>query len=95
MITTNEIPLITVPVTHYRLNGLSAGEDVGFKIYKEGNQFRAIPLLSKEERLATGLPQELVFVYFSQCITTANDMEEDSLSAIKQIILEMQVQELL
>jgi hypothetical protein len=95
MITTNEIPLITVPVIHYRLNGVTAGEDVDFKIYKEGNRFRAIPLLSKEERLSTGLPQELVFVYFSHCITTANDMEEESLSAIKQIILEMEMQELL
>jgi hypothetical protein len=51
--------------------------------------------MSKEERLTTGLPEELVFVYFSRCITTANDMEEETLNAIKQIIQEMEVQELL
>ena len=95
MITVNEIPLITVPVMHYRQNGIPAGEDADFKIYREDNQIRAIPLMSKEERLTTGLPEELVFVYFSHCITATNDMEEESLDAIKQIILEMEVQDLL
>ena len=95
MISIDEIPLITVPVTHYRENGVAKGEDVDFKIYREDNRFKAIPLMSKEERLTTGLPEELVFVYASHCITAANDMEEESLNAIKQIILELEVQELL
>jgi hypothetical protein len=95
MITINEIPLITVPVMHYRLNDVITEEDVDFKIYREGKHFKAIPLMSNEERLTTGLPEELVFVYFSRCITTANDMEEETLNAIKQIIQEMEVQELL
>jgi hypothetical protein len=95
MITLKEIPLITVPVTHYRQNGVTAGEDVDFKIYREDNRFKAIPLMSKEERLTTGLPEELVFVYSNQCITTANNMEEESLDAIKQIVQELEAQELL
>ena len=51
--------------------------------------------MSKHERLTTGLLEELAFEYFNHCITAANDMEEESLNAIKQIILEMEVQELL
>lgn len=70
-------------------------ENIDFKIYKEDIRIRAIPLMSKHERLTTGLPEELIFGYFNRCITTANDMEEESLNVIKQIILEMEVQELL
>ena len=95
MIIINEIPLITVPVMHYRQNDAVSREDVEFKIYKKDSQFKAIPLMSKEERLTTGLPEELVFVYTSQCITAANDMEEESLDAIKQIVQELEAQELL
>ena len=51
--------------------------------------------MSREERLMTGLPEELVFAYFSHCITTANDMEDESLNAIKQIIQELEARELL
>lgn len=95
MITMNEIPLVTVAVLHYQLNNICTKGNVDFKIYREENKFKAIPLMSKHERLATGLPEELIFVYFNHCITAANDMEEESLNAIKQIILEMEVQELL
>jgi len=95
MITVNEIPLITVPIIHYRQNGITAGEDVDFKIYREGSQLKAIPLLSKEERLTTQLPEELVFVYIDHCITVANNMGEESLDAIKQIIQELEVREFL
>ena len=95
MITMNEIPLLTVAVLHYTPDNECTNENVDFKIYRDEKRFRAIPLISKQERLATGLPEELVFVYSNHCINEANDMEEESLNAIKQIILEMEVQELL
>jgi hypothetical protein len=95
MITIDEIPIITVPVTHYKLNNLPTEAEVDFKVYRVDKQFRAIPLMSREERLMTGLPEELIFAYFSHCITTANDMEDESLNAIKQIIQELEARELL
>jgi hypothetical protein len=95
MTTTTDIPLITVSVMHYRQNGEAAGEDVDFKIYREDNLFRAIPLMSREERLTTGLPEVLEFAFASHCITRANDMEEETLNAIKQIVQELEVQDLL
>ena len=95
MITIDEIPIITVPVTHYKLNNLPTESEVDFKVYRVAKQFKAIPLMSREERLMTGLPEELVFAYFSHCITTANDMEDESLNAIKQIIQELEARELL
>jgi hypothetical protein len=95
MITTTEIPLITVPVIHYMRYDAISKQDVDFKVYMENNRFKAIPLMSEEKRLLTGLPRELQFVYSNHCIASANDMEEESLNAIKQIILEMEVQGLL
>jgi hypothetical protein len=95
METTNEIPIISVPIEHYRQNDILTEEEVDFKIYRTENRFRAIPLLSKEERLPTGLPEELRFVYAVHCISDANDMEEESLNAIKKIIQELEVKELL
>ena len=89
------MPLITVPLMHYKQNDVVTEEDVDFKIYRQDRQFKAIPLMSKEERLMTGLPEELIFAYFCQCITTANNMEEESLNAIKQIIQEMEARDLL
>ena len=95
MITVNEIPLITVQIMHYRQNGITACEDVDFKISRVGNQLKAIPLMSKEERLTTQLPEVLVFGYIDHCITAANNMGEESLDAIKQIIQELEARELL
>jgi len=64
-----------------------------FTISRENDRFKAVPHLSKEDRLLTGLPEELNFVYFNYCIVEANNMEEETLDAIKQIILELEVQD--
>lgn len=94
MITTTNALSIAVPVAHFRAGGVTE-EEVHFEISRSDNRFKAIPLMSREERLTTGLPAELDFVYIGQCIAFANDMEEDTLNAIKQIILELEVRELL
>ena len=90
-----EIPLITVPVSHYRPHGIISNEDVDFKIYRELNRLKAIPLISEEERLITGLPKELFFVYANRFISAAENMDEESINAIKQIIMELEAQELI
>jgi hypothetical protein len=95
MITVSEIPIISVQIKHYGHGGITAVEDVDFKIYREGAKLKAIPLLSKEERLTTQLPEELEFVYANHCIAEVNNTGEESLDAIKQIIQELEVKELL
>ena len=84
-----------MPVKHYRTNGRVSREEVRFKVSRQGKQYKAIPEMSKEERLTTGLPERLEFIYISPCIASANDMEEDSLNAIKEIILELEAKDLL
>ncbi len=88
-----KISSITVPVTHYQSNDAITEEAVVFSLEIENNRFKAIPRLTKEERKQTGLPEELEFVYYNHCIVDANDMEEETLNAIKQIILELEVQD--
>jgi hypothetical protein len=89
----NEISSVTVPIDHFLSNNVITEEPVVFTISREDNRFSAIPLLSKEELLSTGLPERLEFVYFNYCIAAANSMEEETLNAIKQIILELEVQD--
>ena len=88
----NEISSVIVPLTHYRTNDVITKEAVAFTISRQNNRFKAIPWLTKEERLQTGLPEKLEFVYYNYCIVEATDMEEETLDAIKQIILELDVQ---
>jgi hypothetical protein len=95
MISPDEPISITVPVAHYQYGDVISQQAVEFTISKHDNRFKAIPLISKEERHATGLPHELVFVYANYCIASANYMHEEALNAIKQIIQELDVQELL
>jgi protoporphyrinogen oxidase len=90
MKTTNEVSSVTVPVTYYKPNNVTTEEAVGFTISRNNNRFKAIPWLTKEERKQTGLPEELEFVYYNYCIVEANNMEEVSLNAIKQIIQELE-----
>jgi hypothetical protein len=92
---TRELSSVSVPVIHYWSHNVATEETVDFTVYREDDWFKAVPLLSKEQRITTGLPEELIFVYFNYCIADANDMEEDSLNVIKQIILELEGQELL
>ncbi len=89
----NEISSVTVPIDHYKLNNVISQEKVVFTITKQDNRIKAIPLLSKEALLSTGLPEKLEFVYSNFCIVAANNMEEETLNAIKQIILELEVQD--
>ena len=80
---------------HYGQNGITTGGDVDFKIYREDSRIKAIPLLSKEDRLTTQLPEELVFEYVDHCITQTNNTGEESVDAIKQIIQELEAKEFL
>lgn len=92
---TEAITTVCIPVAHFWSLDRSTQVDVSFTVYREENQFRAIPSLSAEERSVTGLPGELLFVFTNYCITQANNMEEESLQVIKQIILELQSQDLI
>ena len=92
MIVTNEIASITVLVSHRWPTDSTTEEIVPFKVYKEGQQFKAVPLLSKEGRRLTGLPEVVLFSFLDHCIVTAKNMEEETLNVVKKIIQELSLQ---
>lgn len=95
MIITKELSSVMVPVAHYRSHDDVRQEVVAFTVFQENEWFKAIPALSVEQRLMTGLPTELIFLYVNYCVADANDMGDDALAVIKKIILELEVQELI
>jgi hypothetical protein len=95
MIMTTEISSVSIPVTYDKPGDALQQQTITFKIFQEDDWFKAIPLLSKEERLMTGLPDDLVFICINHVVVAANHMEEETLAVIKQIIMELEVQELL
>jgi hypothetical protein len=94
MTITNEISLVTIPVAHFREFDVITNEDISFRIFREDDSFKAVPQISAEERKTTGIPEELVFVYLNRVVLAANNMEEDTLIVIKNIVLELEVQDL-
>jgi mannitol/fructose-specific phosphotransferase system IIA component (Ntr-type) len=87
------ISSITVTIPHYDTTNVVTKEAVVFTISRQNDRFKAIPWMTKEKRKQFGLPEELDFVFYNNCIVDANNMEEDTLNAIKQIILELEVQD--
>lgn len=94
MTITHEISLVTIPVAHFRDFGVITHEEVSFRIFREGDWFRAVSQVSADEQKVTGLPAELVFVYWDHVVLAANNMEEDAMNVIKNIILELEVLDL-
>jgi hypothetical protein len=91
MTITHEISLVTIPVAHFRDFDVITHEEIAFRIFREGDWFKAVPQVSADERKATGMPAELVFVYWNHVVLAANDMEEEAMDVIKNIILELEV----
>jgi len=94
MTITHEISLVTIPVAHFRDFGLITHEHVSFRIFQEGDWFKAVPQLSADERKVTSLPAELVFVYWNHVVLASNETEEEVMDVIKNIILELEVLDL-
>jgi hypothetical protein len=91
---THEISRVTFPVAHFLDFDVTTHDNVTFRVFREGDWFKAIPQISLEERKTTGIPQELVFVYWNHVVLGANNTEEETLNVIKNIILELEVQDL-
>lgn len=91
---THEISVVTFPVAHFLDFDVITHDDVTFRVFREGDWFKAVPQISPQERKTTGIPEELVFVYWNHVVLGSNDTEEETLNVIKNIILELEVQNL-
>lgn len=95
MIMTNEISFVTIPVAHFRDFDVVTNEAISFRVFRQDDWLKAVPQISAAERKTTGMPEELVFVYLNRVVLAANNMEEETLNVIKNIILELEMQDLL
>jgi hypothetical protein len=89
----NEICLVTIPVAHFREFDTITREEVSFRVFRQDDWFKALPQMTAEQRKVTGIPAELIFVYWDYVILAANNMEEEAMNVIKSIIVELEVLE--
>lgn len=91
---THEISVVTFPVAHFLDFDVITHDHVTFRVFREGDWFKAVPQISPRERKTTGIPEELVFVYLNHVVLGANNTEEETLNVIKNIIWELEMQDL-
>lgn len=90
MLVTNEIASITILVPYQKGNEI-VNQIVPFKVFKQQQHYRAIPLISTEERNIAGLSTELSFRFTENRIIPEADTNEANLNAINNIAGELRI----
>jgi len=90
MLVTNEIASITILVPYQRGNE-TINQIIPFKVFREQQQFKAIPLINAEERELTGLSPELSFKFIENRIIPEAKANEATLRAINNIAGELRM----
>ena len=92
---TAQLSLVTIPVPFFRSLDQVTRENVSFRVFRQDDWFKAMPQTSSDAYKLSGLPEELVFVYANHVVLAANNMDNAAMNVIRNIILELQVQDLL
>lgn len=90
MIVTNEIASITILVPYQRGNE-TINQVIPFKIFRQQQCYKAIPLISPEERILTGLSEELSFKFMDYRILPETKANKETLEAINRIVRELKM----
>lgn len=90
MLDTNEIASITILVPYQRGNE-TINQIIPFKVFRLQQHYKAIPLISTEERELTGLSPELSFRLIENRIIPQAKANEASLNAINNIAGELRM----
>ena len=95
MKTTNEEITISILVEGPSYKGFPGNRIVPFKVFKEDQQYRAVPLLIESERMHIGLQEVISFGFVNHCIIAERSMSEDTLEVINNLIQEMILQDVI
>jgi hypothetical protein len=95
MNTTNEVITLSILVEGPSYKGLSAQKIVPFKVFKEDQQYKAVPLLNESERKNIGLQEVISFAFVDHCIITERSLSEDTFEIIKNLIQELILQDVI
>jgi len=90
MLITNEIASITILLPFQQGNEL-VNQIIPFKIFKQEEQYKAIPLISSEERQNTGLSEELCFTFLKNRIVAEAETNAAGVNAINNIAGELRL----
>jgi hypothetical protein len=90
MLVTNEIASITILVPYQRGNEI-INQIIPFKVFRQQHRYKAIPLITTEERKLTGHPAELSFRFIEHRIIPEVETSEANLNAINNIASELKM----
>ena len=87
---TNEIASITILVPCQKGNEI-LNRIIPFKVFRQQQHYKAMPLITAEERKLTGLPAELSFRFIENRIIPEADANDANLNAINSIASELRM----
>ncbi len=90
MLTSSEIYSISI-LFPFQKGKAVVEQIVPFKVFREGKQYRAIPLIISAERKTAGLAEELCFTFDQNRIVTVAETNEAGLHAINNIAGELRM----
>ena len=89
----NEIASITILVPYIKGKEL-INQIIPFKVYREQQYFKAIPLITSEEQKITGLPAEILFQLNNYTVIPNEGTKEENLESINNIVRELTMLEI-
>ena len=90
MLITNEIASITI-LLPFQKGKEVVNQIIPFKVFRQEKQYKAIPLITSEERKSAGLSDELSFTFKQNRIIAEPETNEASLMAINNIASELRL----
>lgn len=90
MLVTNEIASITILAPYQRGNEIIS-QIIPIKIFRKDQHYKAIPLISAEERKLTGLSEEFSFRFIGHRIIPEAKTSESDVNAINNIASELRM----
>lgn len=90
MLITNEIASITI-LLPFQKGKEMVNQVIPFKVFRQEQQYKAIPLITSEERKSTGLSDELSFTFKQNKIIAEPETNEASLMTINNIASELKL----
>jgi hypothetical protein len=90
MIVSSEIASITILMRVKHDNEI-INKIIPFKVYRHQQQYKAVPLVSPEDKAMTNLPDEVVFTFADNTIMAGEDLDNERLGIVSNIIRELKI----
>jgi hypothetical protein len=85
---------LTFPIPYKSAGNIIRQKEVSFDIYKEGDAYKAVPLLNMDERRLANLPHELVFTHSGGKAISERGIKDGNFHIIEEIAKQLQSQNL-